>query len=177
MLPAFRSDGSLNVLVESPRGASVKLRYDPEIDRLVLSRPLPAGLTYPYDWGFVTSTRAPDGDPIDAMIAWDETTYPGVIVPCRAIGVLEIEQRTRARGSERNDRIIVLPVKAPRHSDLHTVFDFSDRWRAEIERFFLATVAFEDKEVKVLGWAGPVEADDLVKTSLFAKRDPAGHRA
>src|SRR5262245_161780 len=50
------------------------------------------------------------------------------------------------------DRIIVLPVKAPRHSrDIYSVFDFSDRWRSEIERFFLATVAFEDKEVKVLG--------------------------
>jgi inorganic pyrophosphatase len=67
-LPALRKDGSLNGVVESPRGSSVKFKYDLEDDVMTVSRPLPAGLTYPQDWGFVPSTRADDGDPLDAWI-------------------------------------------------------------------------------------------------------------
>src|SRR5581483_5458953 len=147
MLPALRDDGSVNVVVESPRGSAVKFKYDPEIERFVLSRPLPAGLVYPHDWGFVPSTRASDGDPLDALIAWDGASYPGIVIPCRLIGVLEVEQtNAKSHARERNDRIIALPLKAPRQDDIHSVFDFSDRWRSELERFFVNAVAFERKE-------------------------------
>src|SRR5262249_15934137 len=91
-LKAFRDDRSLNVIVESPRGATVKFKYDLELDRIVLSRPLPLGVVYPHDWGFVPQTRASDGDPVDAVIVWDGVSYPGVLVPCRPIGVLNVEQ-------------------------------------------------------------------------------------
>jgi inorganic pyrophosphatase len=73
VISAFRPDGSLNVVVESPRGATIKFKYEAAIDRIELSRPLPVGLAYPHDWGFVPSTRASDGDPVDALIAWDGT--------------------------------------------------------------------------------------------------------
>ena len=145
----------------------MKFKYEAAIDRIVLSRPLPSGLIYPHDWGFVPSTRASDGDPIDAFIAWDATSYPGVVIPCRTIGVLEIEQTNpQSRRRERNDRLAMLPIKAPRHDDVRTVFDLPDRWRAELEQFFLAAVAFEGKELKVLRWSGPIEADELVNRSL-----------
>jgi len=177
VLSAYAADGSLYVMVESPRGSSIKFKYDPAIDRITLSRPLPAGLSYPHDWGFVPSTRASDGDPLDALIAWEGTSYPGVVIPCRPIGVLEIEQtnpRTGAR--ERNDRVVMLPVKAPRVDDVRTVFDFSDRWRAELEKFFLAAVAFEGKDLKVLGWNGPSEANQLIKKSLIMSDDEEAER-
>ncbi len=177
MISAIRSDGALNVMVESPRGSSVKFKYDEELDRIVLSRPLPAGLTYPYDWGCVPSTRAADGDPLDALIAWDQASYPGVIIPSRAVGVLQIEQTNpQSHARQRNDRIVVLPIKAPRQDDIATVFDFSERWRAELERFFVAAVAFEGKELTVIGWAGPVEADELVRATLRAPADYASRQ-
>ena len=55
----------------------VKFKYDPDEGVMMLARPLPLGLTYPYDWGFVPSTRAADGDPLDAVILWNGTSYPG----------------------------------------------------------------------------------------------------
>ena len=47
---------------------------------------------YPYDWGFVPSTRGPDGDPIDALVLWDRASFPGVVLECRLIDVLAAEQ-------------------------------------------------------------------------------------
>lgn len=156
-------------MVESPRGSSVKFKYDPDDDVMMLSRPLPLGLTYPYDWGFLPSTRAPDGDPLDAVILWDGTGYPGVIVPCRAIGVLNVEQTNpRSKRRERNDRIAVLPIKAPRQEEIASVFDLTERVRAELEQFFLHAVVFEGKELTLLGWQGPQEALAAVQASAQA---------
>jgi inorganic pyrophosphatase len=167
MLAAIRADGSINVMVESPRGAAAKFKYDPELDRITLSRPLPDGLVYPHDWGFVPSTRASDGDPVDAMIVWDGASYPGVVIACRAIGVLKVEQnRKSGPGRERNDRVAVLPLKAPRHEHVTTIFDLPERQRDELERFFLAVVAFEDKDLRLLGWDGPAEAVALIRSSM-----------
>jgi inorganic pyrophosphatase len=167
-LTAFREDGSLNVIVESPRGATLKFKYDLALDRIVLSRPLPAGVVYPHDWGFVPQTRAADGDPVDAMIVWDGTSYPGVLVPCRPIGILNVEQTNLKSGQrERNDRLAVLPVTAPRFDAIENVFDLSARSREELEQFFLAATFFEKKNVRMLGWEGPDKAKAFVEASLI----------
>src|SRR5206468_3579937 len=91
-IPALDDSGSLHVVVESPRGSTCKFKYDPGLAALTLARPLPQGLVYPHDWGFVPSTKAPDGDPFDARIVWDGISHPGVVVTCRAVGVLLVEQ-------------------------------------------------------------------------------------
>jgi|ERR1051326_4384193 len=168
-LPAFaNNDGAFHVVVESPRGSASKFKYDAELGVMTLARPLPAGLEYPHDWGFVPSTRAADGDPLDVMIVWDVASYPGIIIPCRAVGVLKVEQTNASSGArERNDRVVALPVDAPRWEAVRTVFDLSERVREELHQFFLAAVAFEGKELKVLGWAGPDEAMTLVHESLI----------
>ena len=57
-----------------------------------LKKVLPAGMTCPYDFGFLGGTIAPDGDPIDVLLLMDEPAFPGVLVPSRLIGVMEGEQ-------------------------------------------------------------------------------------
>src|SRR5260221_10298097 len=65
-IKTFATDDVFHIVVESPRGAAVKLKYSPELGAVSISPPLALGLTYPCDWGFVPSTKGPDGDPIDA---------------------------------------------------------------------------------------------------------------
>jgi inorganic pyrophosphatase len=167
-LPAFRSDGSLNVIVESPRGSTVKFKYDPENDVMTVSRPLPLGLSYPHDWGFVPSTRAADGDPLDAWVAWDVASYPGIVIPSRVIGLLRVEQtEPESPRRDRNDRLAVLPLKAPRQEHIRSVFDLGKRDRAELEQFFLHAAALEGKDLTVLGWAGPDEALPIVRQAAM----------
>jgi len=81
----------------------------------------------------VPSTEGPDGDPVDAAIWWDVTTYPGVVVRCRALGIVRVEQnRPDGAGRIRNDRVLAVPVAARREVSL------TARVRQEIEQFFLA---------------------------------------
>ena len=172
LLPTYREDGSLNVIVESPRGSSVKYKYDAREQVMTVSRPLPLGVVYPYDWGFVAATRAEDGDPLDAMVLWDVASHPGVVVPSRPIGMLLVEQTNLESGRrERNDRVLVLPHKAPRQEHLRSVFDLPERLHDELRGFFMISVAFEGKELKILGFVGPKEAAVAVQAASRA----AGH--
>ena len=150
-----RTGGGFHVVVESPRGSAVKLRLDPELLVMRAQRPLPLGFAYPYDWGFVPSTRAPDGDPVDALIYWDVTSFPGVVVACRALGVLRLEQDAKAGGRQRNDRLLAIPLEHPRGEGLRSVDDLPTRVREEIAHFFTSSIFFEPKNPRVLGWGGP----------------------
>lgn len=165
-IPAFGERGTIHVVVESPRGSTVKLKYDRHLGALTLSRALPAGLTYPYDWGFVPGTHASDGDPIDALVLSDVGTAPGVVIACRPLGVLEVEQnRRQGSGRERNDRIIAAPEGVARVDSVRDVFALSGRTRDELAEFFVHAVAFEEKALTVLGWGGPDSAFALIGRS------------
>jgi len=167
-LPAFGSDGSIQVVVESPRGSSLKLKYDHQREVFTLSRPLINGLAYPYDWGFVPSTRGPDGDPLDVMLLWDQSSFPGLVLACRVIGALAVEQNNRRHPErrERNDRLFAVPNGAPRSSEIQDTDDVPRRIAEELEQFFLATAVFENKDLKILGWSNARAAQQLVLSAL-----------
>ena len=168
---ALRPDGLLNVVIETPRGATAKFKFDVDSGGFVLSRELPSGLVYPYDWGFVAATSAPDGDPLDAMVLWQSASYPGVVLPSRIVGVLAVEQRGRSAGRDRNDRLFVVPAKAPRMDHVRTIFDLPERERDELARFFENVVAFENKDVRLLGFHGPGEGHRLLETVIRPARE------
>jgi len=162
-LPARSETGAFHVVVESPGGARVKIKYEPKLRAFMFSRPLVAGLSYPYDWGFIPGTAAPDGDPLDAMVFSDLPTFPGVVIECRALGVIRLKQnRKEAAGRERNDRLIAVPIKMPRFATFHKPSDLPLRWRQELEEFFLEATRFEHKDAEILGWASAAEGERMV---------------
>jgi inorganic pyrophosphatase len=108
-LPAFDKKGNIHVIVETPRGSRAKLTYDPDLRVFVLSKSLMAGLTYPHDWGFIPSTQAEDGDPIDAFVIHETATSLGLVIKCKAIGVLAIVEHKK-RKKQRTDRVMAIPV-------------------------------------------------------------------
>ena len=170
-VPTFAGDGSFHVVVESPRGATVKLKFDPVLHAFAWGRPLTSGLSYPFDWGFIAGYHASDGDPLDAMVLWEGSTYPGVIIACRALGLVMVEQdKKEGSGRERNDRIISVPSVAPRWEDRQDLTELSPRSLDELAAFFLQVTLFENKRAVVLGFDGVAAARSLIEES--ARRRP-----
>jgi inorganic pyrophosphatase len=171
-IPAFASDDVYHVVIEAPRGSTLKLKYEPRWEVMSVSRPLPLGVTFPFDWGFVPSTLAPDGDPLDALVMWDVPSYPGVVVPCRAIGVLQVEQnKTKGDSSQRvrNDRVLSMPVDARREYTTRDLDGLSIRIRQELETFTIAATALEGKDVRILGWGDAATGLELVRESAAGR--------
>jgi inorganic pyrophosphatase len=167
-LPAFDADGNLQVVVESPRGASIKLKYEPRLAAFSVARALPLGLTYPFDWGFVPGTLGPDQDPVDSLVLHDAATFPGVVLPCKLLGVVEVSQRSDDAGRERNDRLIAMPVWHDRLGEFERATQLPVRLRKEIEQFFLDTTFFTGKKPKIIGWKSPHKAHILVRQGIKA---------
>jgi inorganic pyrophosphatase len=107
-------------------------------------------LTYPHDWGFVPSTKADDGDPLDIMVIHDATTFPGIVLTCRIIGILQIEQKSKGK-AERNDRLFAVPRRSHSEQAIRDVRDLSKPIQQELEKFFIATDELEDKKLEIIG--------------------------
>jgi inorganic pyrophosphatase len=163
-LPTWADKSHVHAVVETPRGSRAKLEFDPKLGAFTLAKPLLAGLTYPYDWGFVPSTKAEDGDPLDVLIIHDAATYPGLVLACRPIGVLEVVQSNGSK-KERNDRLFVVPDRSPFEGDLQDIRRLPKRAIDELEKFFAATDALESKKLTFLGWRGPKRAIKAIRSA------------
>jgi len=161
-LPTWADDEHIFAVVETPRGSTCKLDFEPKLEVFTLAKPLMAGLSYPYDWGFIPSTKAEDGDPLDVLIVHEARTFPGVVLRCKPVGVLAVEQKSDGK-KERNDRVFAVPNRSPIETDLKDIRDLPSRAKKELEEFFRATNALEQKSLKFLGWHGPKRAVKTIR--------------
>lgn len=144
---------ALRVVVESPRGASLKFAYEAKLRLFVVARALPLGVVYPYDWGFVPGTRGDDGAPLDAMVLHDFASSPGVLLTCRILGMVKVVQRDGSGKPEINNRIIATPAW---HTPLEQFADARDlptAARGQLEQFFVTAAEMAGKRVNIKGWA------------------------
>ena len=161
-MKTYDDNGALRVVVEAPRGSSLKLEFDPKLRLFTISRELPLGVAYPFDWGFVPGTCGDDGDPLDAMVLHHQPSYPGVVLPCRILGMVEIDQREQKSKRVTNNRIIATPNWHEALSTLEEVRDLPICVRKQIEQFFVSSVAFMGKELVVRGWASSKKAKQFI---------------
>jgi len=156
----------LRVVIETPKGSRNKFAFDPDQHVFELKKVLPTGMAFPYDFGFVPSTEAEDGDPIDVLVLMDEPAFPGCVLKCRTIGVIEGEQSDKKKKSVRNDRIIAIQVDAHAWADIKTIDDLGEQFCCELEKFFVNYHELSGKEYRVLGRKGPTQARELVKSGM-----------
>jgi inorganic pyrophosphatase len=120
-----------------PKGRRNKYKYDEAQGQWRLSKVLPLGASFPFDFGFIPSTRGEDGDPVDVLVLLDEPAFPGCVVSARLIGILEAEQ-TQGGKTVRNDRLVAVVETPYNPPALHTLQELSPQCLAEVEHFFIA---------------------------------------
>src|SRR5947209_4692681 len=125
-LDAFDPEtGTCNVIIETSKGSRNKLKYNPGEGLLELSKVLPRGAVFPFDFGFIPSTVGDDGDPLDVLVLMDEPVPTGCKIPARLIGVIEAEQ-SKDGEAERNDRLIAVAEGCHEHKDIRSIKDLSE---------------------------------------------------
>ena len=166
-LPTRNPDsGLLNVIVDTSKGCCNKYKYDEEHGLWRLSKVLPLGASFPFDFGFLPSTRGEDGDPLDVLVLLDEPAFPGCIVPARLIGVLEAAQ-TQGGKTIRNDRLVAV-VETPYNPPMfHSLEEMSPQCLNELEHFFISYNQMEGRQFKSLGRHGPEKAQQLVEAAML----------
>jgi inorganic pyrophosphatase len=172
-LPAVDPDsGRVNVVVDTPRGSRNKNKFDEQHGQWRLGKILPQGMCFPYDFGFIPSTRGEDGDPLDVLLIADEPAFPGCVVSARFIGVLEAEQ-TDGGKSVRNDRLVAVVETPYNLAEYHSLEDVSRQRLDEIEAFFVSYNKLEGRQFKPLARHGPDRAQKIVERATR----PPGSRA
>ena len=155
----------LYVLVEIPKGSRNKYEYDDELKAIRFDRFLFSSVVYPLDYGMIPETLAADGDPLDAMVAVSEPTFPGCVIPVRAVGILRTEDE---RGQD--DKLLCVPCDDPGWSHIEDLDHVPPQMRTEIEHFFSIYKEPEGREVTIHGWEDRAAADRLVDECRERKR-------
>jgi inorganic pyrophosphatase len=125
----------LNVIIETPRGNRNKFDFDEEHKLFKLAKVLPEGMVFPFEFGFIPSTRGEDGDPLDILVLMDAPTTTGCLLTARLVGVIEASQ-TNDDGTCRNDRLIAIATHAHIHGEAKTISDLDPKTVDEIEGIF-----------------------------------------
>lgn len=156
-LQPFDGNDKIQVVIETPKGSRNKYSFDPDLRIFSLKKVLPAGMTFPYDFGFVPSTKAEDGDPTDVLVLMDEPAFPGCLLKCRIIGIIEGEQGKKEKG-ERNDRIIAIEEANHTYAHVRHVKELGKKFCRELEEFFVNYHELTGKKYRILDVKGPSEA-------------------
>jgi inorganic pyrophosphatase len=152
------SSRPVQVLVETPRGCRNKYKLDEETGRMKLSKVMPEGMVFPYDFGLFPGTEADDGDPLDVLILHDEPTFPGCQIDCRLIGVLRAHQKDANGKESRNDRVIAVAEASVLYASVKELADVAPKVVKQIEDFFVNYQKVRDVEITLMGRGGSAEA-------------------
>jgi inorganic pyrophosphatase len=156
------------VIIETPKGSRNKYAYDAKEHVFELKKVLPAGMAFPYDFGFVPSTKGGDGDPLDVLVLMDEPAFAGCKLTCRLVGLIEGEQGDK-QTQERNDRVVAVENANHSYARVKHIDDLGKRFEKELEEFFVNYHRLGGMTYKILAVKGPSAAWRAVKKARKAQ--------
>ena len=155
--PGAKAPEQFNVVIEIPMNADpIKYEVDKETGAIFVDRFMSTAMHYPTNYGYVPKTISGDGDPVDVLVITPVPLIPGVVVTCRAIGILKMEDEAGQDG-----KVLAVPVE--KILSLYTQWqkpeDLNPLRLKTISHFFEHYKDLEEgKWVKILGWEGPEAA-------------------
>src|SRR5215210_5577305 len=160
MADESRDDDPLLCYVEIPKGSRNKYEYDEELDAIVLDRFLFSSMVYPTDYGFIPKTLGEDGDALDAMVCVSEPTFPGCVIPVKAIALFRMKDDKGV-----DDKVLCVPLSDPGWNTLENLDDLPHQLRDEIAHFFSVYKDLEQKKVEVDGWHSREDALEEIEAA------------
>ena len=160
--------GTVDVVIETPKGSAQKYDYDEETHFFKLKKILPSGMVFPYDFGFIPDTKGEDGDPLDVIVISEFCSFPGCMIKCRIIGGIMAEQ-SKDKGKKemiRNDRFLAIPKCSNIFEKIKTLSDLPDNITDELQDFFIDYNKIEGKVFKALKKLEAKEAQKIIKPSI-----------
>ncbi len=168
--PGAKAPDVFNVIIEIPMNADpIKYEVDEETGALFVDRFMGTAMHYPCNYGYVPQTIADDGDPVDVLVITPFPLIPGVVVPCRPLGVLKMDDEAGG-----DSKLLAVPTEKilPMYEKIQKLDDLPDLMLKRIQHFFEHYKDLEPgKWVKVKGWEGIDSAKQEVVTGM------AGHQA
>ncbi len=163
--PGLNAPNEFNVIIEIPMNADpIKYEVDEETGALFVDRFMGTSMHYPCNYGYIPQTLADDGDPVDVLVMTPVPLIPGVVVTCRAIGVLMMEDEAGG-----DNKLLAVPIdkilsiysqwQQPEHLNpmrLKTIQHFFEHYK-DLE---------PGKWVKVKGWEDAEAARREVSTGM-----------
>jgi inorganic pyrophosphatase len=150
-------------VVEIPSGDRNKYEYDPKLGMFRLDRVLYSAVHYPAAYGFIPSTLAADGDPMDILVMTSEPTFTGCLLEARPIGLLRMRDE---KGED--EKVLAVATVDPHYRDLRELGDVPTHFLHEVEHFFRIYKDLEGKAVETFGWEGREVAACVIWTSMRA---------
>jgi|SRR4051794_8943866 len=163
--PFIEETADINAIIETPKGSRNKYAYDEKTDMIKLKKALPAGMVFPFDFGFIPSTIAEDGDPMDVLVLTDAPTFTGCLVAAKVLGIIKVEQEEDG-AKVRNDRVIAVQLNSRMYSSANNIDELPGGLVREIINFFASYNNVSEDVFKALGNGGPEAAISLIKKSI-----------
>lgn len=152
---------NIKVLIEIPEGSSVKYELDEETGEMTVDRLMPTAMSYPVNYGLIDGTAGQDGDALDALVFISQPVAPGVVINCKVIGLLEMEDEEGI-----DHKIVCVPAKTkidPICGAWESMSDVPQPKLDQIKHFFEHYKDLEpEKWVKLKDWKDAVAAEQIL---------------
>ena len=152
---------NIQAVIEIPYQTCVKYEYDENYEKLRCDRILNTSMLYPGNYGYIPKTLGGDGDPLDILVLCDYQLYPGIIIECKVIGVLIMEDE---KGLD--EKIISVPSEFVNSNSkfIENINDISSIDLNKIKHFFeYYKMNDKDKWCKVYDFQNKEEAMRLIE--------------
>jgi inorganic pyrophosphatase len=148
----------MKVIVESEKGSRNKYKFDEATGGFKLSKILPEGMSFPFDFGFFPNTKSQDGDPLDVLILNDEPTFPGCQIDCRLVGVIQAMQTEQGK-KKRNDRLIAVASASILFEKITEISQLQPTLLKQLQEFFINYQKARDISFEIISVEGPHAAN------------------
>ena len=155
----------INVIIEiSAQGDPIKFEVDKDSGAVFVDRFMGTTIRYPCNYGYVPHTVAGDGDPVDVLVVTPFPLQPGVVIRCRPVGILKMEDE-----SGEDAKVIAVPVTklTPLYETVKSCDDLPELLLKQISHFFEHYKDLEPgKWVKVVGWGNVDDARQEIVSGI-----------